>query len=113
MRNFLIVVGIGAALAAGAAQAGEHRQDDARMPDACTGLPAANTADGAVTLKQARRHIAVHVAGKVVDVRADERDASLPHYHVDVRLPQGPVARLHVDARTGDITWREPPILRD
>jgi hypothetical protein len=34
-----------------------------------------------------------------------------PHYDVDVRLPQGAIARLEVDPATLQIAWRNPAIV--
>lgn len=49
------------------------------------------------------------------DLLVAELDATngVPHYDVDVRLPQGPVARLKVDPATRQIGWRSPAIQYD
>lgn len=113
MKSILMAVGMSAALAATAAFAGEGRHDHEQMSDRCSDFRAGNAADGAMTPKQAKRYVAAHLPGKVTEVRADARDAAEPHYHVDVRLPQGAIARLNVEASSGKLSWREPAILQD
>ena len=63
------------------------------------------------TLRKAERHIAKRFPG-VVETVARDTEPSL-HYHVDVRLTNGAVARLAVAPYTGQLSWREPAVVRD
>ena len=65
-----------------------------------------------MTREQAKLYVADQVPGRLVSVCADVRAAE-PHYHVDVRLAQGQLARLNVDAHSGEFSWREPAVLPD
>lgn len=61
-------------------------------------------------------HAAALVMGAVPgDLLVAELDATngAPHYDVDVRLPEGAVARLKVDSETRRIAWRTPAIAND
>ncbi len=112
MKRILMIAAAGAALAAGFAQAGDgHRKHDS-FAGPCEAEHSA-AAEWLMNAKQAKRHVLAHLPGKVIDVRADTSDRGVPHYHVDVRLPQGALARLNVDAASGEFSWREPAVLQD
>ena len=63
------------------------------------------------TLRKAERHIAKRFPGVVETVARDNEPS--PHYHVDVRLTNGALARLAVTPYTGQLSWREPAVVRD
>lgn len=63
------------------------------------------------TLRKAERDITASLPG-VVEVVARDNDPSL-HYHVDVRLTNGALARLAVAPETGQLSWRQPSVIRD
>jgi uncharacterized membrane protein YkoI len=47
--------------------------------------------------------------GRVIAAQLDASGGESTHYHVDVLLPNGKVAKLDVDARTRQIVSRMPP----
>ena len=63
------------------------------------------------TLRKAERQIAVRLPGVVETVARDDDPST--HYHVDVRLTNGALARLAVAPATGQLSWRQPAVLRD
>ena len=66
---------------------------------------------GSTTLAHAAALIARHLPGQVVVAELDAFDGTAPHYDVDVRLPNGAIAQLKVDAATRQIAWRDPAIV--
>lgn len=68
---------------------------------------------GAATLPEVASLIGGLVPGQITAVELDSTVGTPAHYDVDVRLPDGPTARLKVDARTRRIAWREPAVVVD
>jgi uncharacterized membrane protein YkoI len=66
---------------------------------------------GSATLAYAAALIASQIPGQVIVAELDAFEGAAPHYDVDVRLPQGAVARLKVDPATLQIAWRNPAII--
>lgn len=100
-----------------------HYHVDMRFPrsglatldvDAVTLAIASRDADplpaGSATLDFATALVSSHLPGEVVIAQLDASDGGAPHYDVDVRLPQGAIARLKVDPATRQIAWRSPAI---
>lgn len=50
------------------------------------------------------------IDGQVVGSRYDDTNGAPAHFDVDVALPSGAIARLKVDAATGQVGWRTPAI---
>lgn len=73
-------------------------------------VPAALPA-GSARLPYAAALVSIHVPGQVLIAELDAAEGVAPHYDIDVRLPEGPIARLKVDPVTRDITWRNPAIV--
>ncbi len=69
--------------------------------------------EGALALATAAALVAAHVPGEVTLAQLDWSDVAPPHYDIDVRLGDGSLARLRVDAVSRRIGWREPAVLRD
>jgi hypothetical protein len=63
------------------------------------------------TLRKAERRIVSRLPGTVETVARDDEPSM--HYHVDVRLTNGALARLAVAPYTGRISWREPAVVRE
>jgi uncharacterized membrane protein YkoI len=55
--------------------------------------------------------VASGVQGQLLATRLDIGNGVPAHYDVDVALLQGAIARLKVDATTGEISWRTPAIV--
>ena len=53
------------------------------------------------------------IPGQILTTELDATNGVTPHYDVDVKLPQGAIARLKVDATTRQIGWRTPAIISD
>ena len=68
---------------------------------------------GAATLPEVASLIGGLVPGQITAVELDSTVGTPAHYDIDVRLPDGPTARLKVDARTCRIAWREPAVVAD
>ena len=66
---------------------------------------------GSATLAYAAAQIATQIPGQVIVAELDAFEGAAPHYDVDVRLPQGAIARLKVDPATLQIAWRNPAIV--
>ena len=66
---------------------------------------------GSPTLVYAAALIASQIPGQVIAAELDAFQGVAPHYDVDVRLPQGAIARLKVDTATLQIAWRNPAIV--
>src|SRR5512144_1974746 len=66
---------------------------------------------GSATLDHAASLISKHVPGQVLAAELDTSAGVAAHYDVDVRLPQGAIARLKVDPATRQIAWRHPAIV--
>jgi uncharacterized membrane protein YkoI len=66
---------------------------------------------GALTLPEVIALVAAQVPGEVTSAVLDATGGMPAHYHVDVRLASGKVARLRVDARTRAIAWRNAATL--
>jgi uncharacterized membrane protein YkoI len=70
-------------------------------------------AAGSTSLISATALVAHAIPGEVLVAELDATNGGPLHYDVDVRLPQGPIARLKVDRATGAIAWRSPAIIND
>ena len=68
---------------------------------------------GSATLADATALVAQAVPGQLLVAEYDAASGAPAHYDVDVRLPEGAVARLKVDPATRQIGWRSPAILND
>ncbi len=68
---------------------------------------------GSATLADATALVAQAVPGHVLVAEFDAASGTPAHYDVDVRLPEGAVARLKVDPATRQIGWRSPAIIND
>ena len=68
---------------------------------------------GAATLAQASALLTAAIPGEMLVAELDSTDDVPAHYDIDIRLPQGAVARLKVDAVTRQIGWRTPAIVND
>ena len=68
--------------------------------------------DGSATLVYAAALVTSSVSGQILAAQLDATNGA-PHYDVDVRLPQGAIARLKVDPLSGDIAWRTPAVALD
>lgn len=55
--------------------------------------------------------IASAVDAPIVTAQLDTANGAPAHYDVDVRLPDGWIARLKVDAASGQIGWRTPAVV--
>ncbi len=66
---------------------------------------------GPATLVAAAALVAGQIPGQVLVAELDVSEGAAPHYDVDVRLPQGAIARLKVDPATLQISWRNPAIV--
>jgi uncharacterized membrane protein YkoI len=62
-------------------------------------------------LAQVVAHMESLLPGEVAAIHFDGSGDKRPHYDVDVRLPQGAIARLEVDPATLQIAWRNPAIV--
>ena len=67
--------------------------------------------NGSATIFEAAALIACQVPGQLTRAELDSSDDVPAHYDVDVRLPQGQIARLKVDSATRQIGWRTPAIV--
>lgn len=113
MKIALVIAGLTAALGATFVHADDKHESHAGT-NACAREFAADFGDRWImTRKQAKRHVAGNLPGKVISVCADGNGPDEPHYHVDLRLPHGPIARLEVDATNGDFGWRQPAVVQD
>lgn len=65
---------------------------------------------GSATMFEAAALISAHVSGTLTRAELHSSDDVPPHYDIDVRLPQGEIARLKVDSATRQIGWRTPAI---
>ena len=74
---------------------------------------AAPLAAGSIPLLYAAAMVTAAIPGDVLVAELDTTNGVPPHYDVDVRLPQGAIARLKVDAATRQIGWRTPAIIND
>jgi uncharacterized membrane protein YkoI len=66
---------------------------------------------GSATLAYSASLVSTYVPGQVIVAELDAFEGVAPHYDVDVRLPQGAIARLKVDPATRQIAWRNPAIV--
>ncbi len=85
---------------------------DAATLDIASRLPAP-LATGSATLAEVAAMLGAAIPGQMTVAQLDATNGLPPHYDVDVRLPQGAVARLKVDAATRQIGWRDPAIVND
>jgi uncharacterized membrane protein YkoI len=69
-------------------------------------LPPEDSAAAGLSLGEAIRKVQGKTGGRVVSAEYDPDPA--PHYHVAVRTPQGKLARLDVDAATGESRTHKP-----
>lgn len=65
---------------------------------------------GSATLPWAAAFVSLNVPGEVLAAELDAAEGVTPHYDIDVRLPEGAIARLKVDPATRQIAWRDPAI---
>ncbi|MEO8508199.1 MAG: hypothetical protein ABI593_11265, partial [Betaproteobacteria bacterium] len=70
-------------------------------------------AAGSAALVYAAALVTASIDGQMLGVNFDASNGVPAHYDVDVRLPQGAIARLKVDAATREIGWRIPAIITD
>jgi uncharacterized membrane protein YkoI len=70
-------------------------------------------AAGSASLVGAAALVAQAIPGEVLVAELDATNGVPAHYDVDVRLPQGAIARLKVDPATLQIGWRSPAIRND
>ena len=70
-------------------------------------------APGSATLADVTALLSAAVSGQVLAAEFDGTNGAPAHYDVDVRLPQGSIARLKVDPSTRQIAWRSPAIVND
>jgi len=70
-------------------------------------------AAGSATLADVAALLGAAIPGEMTVAQLDATDGLPPHYDVDVRLPDGAIARLKVDATTRQIGWRNPAIVND
>lgn len=110
----MIIPAAALALAASSVQAGEGSASTATLRDldghvvhVLSGQERASNE----TLRKAERHIVKRFPGVVETVARDDEPSM--HYHIDVRLSNGALARLAVTPYTGQLSWREPAVLRD
>lgn len=73
--------------------------------------PAVEPEAGAMSLPEAMDFITAQFPGKVTAIELDGSDGANPHYHVDMRLINGKVARLRIDPVTRLVSWRNAPRL--
>ena len=85
---------------------------DAATLDIASRLPAP-LATGSATLAEVAGLLGAAIPGQMTVAQLDATSGLPPHYDVDVRLPQGAIARLKVDAATRQIGWRDPAIVND
>ncbi|MFO1315670.1 MAG: PepSY domain-containing protein [Burkholderiales bacterium] len=64
-------------------------------------------------LLHAVARVASAVDGPLLAAHLDTASGAPAHYDVDVRLPEGWVARLKVDAASGQIGWRTPAVVAE
>jgi uncharacterized membrane protein YkoI len=69
---------------------------------------APSAADGQLKLTEVAAHMESHYSGDVVAIQFDPSGDKRPHYHVDMRFPQGGLAMIDVDAVTLEVASREP-----
>lgn len=77
---------------------------------AVTAREPAPLAPGSASLVHAVALVMGAVPGDLLLAELDATNGVPPHYDVDVRLPQGAIARLKVDSTTRQIGWRTPAI---
>ena len=53
------------------------------------------------------------LGGEAIAAAIGAGDGEAPHYDVDLRLATGYVARIKLDATTGRLEWRVPPVVPD
>ncbi len=95
------------------AEGGQTQLDvDAVTLDVALREPAPRAA-GSATLADVAALLAAAVPGEMIVATFDATDPLPAHYDVDIRLPQGAIARLKVDAATRQIGWRTPAIYND
>ncbi len=68
---------------------------------------------GSAPLVYATALVTAAIPGELLAAELDATNGSPAHYDVDVRLPQGPIARLKVNSATREIAWRRPAIIND
>lgn len=67
---------------------------------------AAEVQQGALTISEVLDRVSQQFPGDVTRIELDDSDAVQQHYHVDVRLSNGRLARLRVDSGSGKISGR-------
>jgi uncharacterized membrane protein YkoI len=65
---------------------------------------------GSATLSEVTALVATQVPGQLTIAELDTGEGAAPHYDVDVRLGNGKIARLKIDAATRSIGWRQPAV---
>ena len=66
-----------------------------------------------MSLLYATAMVTAAIPGQILVAELDATNGVNPLYDVDVKLPQGTVARLIVDATTRQIGWRTPAVISD
>jgi uncharacterized membrane protein YkoI len=74
---------------------------------------ASELSPSAIWLVHATALIMSSIPGQLLSAELDATNGVAPHYDIDVKLPQGAIARLKVDATTRQIGWRTPAIISD
>lgn len=65
------------------------------------------------SLAGAAAYAATHLGGQVLNGELDSVGGASAHYDIDVRLVNGAIARVKVDPRTTQMSWRTPPVVAD
>ena len=113
MKSTLVSIGLAVGIAAITLAHGGEKKHERDAAAGCARTFATDFGDRWImTREQAKLYVANQLPGEPVSVCADAHAAE-PHYHVDVRLAQGQLARLNVDAHTGEFSWRDPAVLQD
>jgi uncharacterized membrane protein YkoI len=68
---------------------------------------------GSPTLAETVAWVASQLPGRVTAAQLDSTYDVPPHYDIDVRLPDGNVARVKLDPQTRQIAWRNPAIVAE
>jgi uncharacterized membrane protein YkoI len=70
-------------------------------------------ADGAIALAEAADYAASQLRGDVIAAHYDATQGAREHYDVDIRLSTGAIARLKVDPKSRELSWRTPAVTTD
>jgi uncharacterized membrane protein YkoI len=78
-----------------------------------TAREASRLSPDSVPLVHAAALVMTAIPGQILTTELDATNGVAPHYDVDVKLAQGGIARLKVDATTRQIGWRTPAIISE